>query len=91
MKDLDATKKISDIVSCLIRKIKRHSRALAIILNMFDSFKQEVLDALTTMFYPIYDMDPLHLLANKQITNNRLSYIGSNLWEEQSNFTYSLI
>ena len=68
------------------KKIKRHSRALAIILNMFDSFKQEVLDALTTMFYPIYDMDPLHLLANKQITNNRLSYIGSNLWEEQSTF-----
>jgi len=46
---------------------------------MFDSFKQEVLDALTTMFHPIYDMDPLYLLTNKQITNNRLSYIGSNL------------
>jgi len=87
MKDLNATKKISDIISSLIKKIKRNSRALAIILNMFDSFKQEVLDALTTMFHPIYDMDPLYLLANKHITNDRLSYIGSNLWVEQSNFT----
>jgi len=64
MKDLDVTKNFLDIVSCFIRKIKRNSRVLAIILNMFHSFKQEVLDALTTMFHPIYDMDPLYLLTN---------------------------
>lgn len=53
---------------------------------MFDSLKQEVLGALITMFHPIYDIDPLHLPANKQITDDKLSYIGSNLWKEQSTF-----
>ena len=39
------------------------------------------------MFLPIYAIDPLHLIANNQIADDRLNNIGSNLWKEQSDFT----
>lgn len=39
------------------------------------------------MFPPIYTTGPLPLLANNHLTDNKLNYIGSNLWKEQSDFT----
>ena len=45
------------------------------------------MDALTTMFLPTYAIDPLHLIADNQIADDRQNNIGSNLWKEQSDFT----
>jgi hypothetical protein len=64
------------------REIDRTSRASAVILNTFDSFEQDVLDALSPMFPPIYTVGPLQLLVD-QIPNGDLKNIGSNLWKEQ--------
>uniref|UniRef100_A0A2K1XER1 Anthocyanidin 3-O-glucosyltransferase n=1 Tax=Populus trichocarpa TaxID=3694 RepID=A0A2K1XER1_POPTR len=39
------------------------------------------------MFLPTYAIDPLHLIADNQIADDRQNNIGSNLWKEQSDFT----
>ncbi|KAK7850997.1 7-deoxyloganetin glucosyltransferase [Quercus suber] len=66
-----------------IRETKRAPRALAIILNTFDPFKQHLLDTLSSMLSCIYTIGPLVLLAN-QVKDNSLKSIGSNLWKEES-------
>ena len=65
----------------LIREIDRTSRASAVIINTFDSFEQDVLDALSPIFPPIYTLGPLQLLVD-QIPNGNLKNIGSNLWKD---------
>uniref|UniRef100_A0A6N2L244 Glycosyltransferase N-terminal domain-containing protein n=1 Tax=Salix viminalis TaxID=40686 RepID=A0A6N2L244_SALVM len=71
----------TDINDFVIRDIDRTSRASAVIINTFDSFEQDVLDALSPMLPPIYTVGPLQLLVD-QIPNGNLKNIGSNLWEE---------
>ena len=70
------------MVNFLIRETERSSRASAVILNTFDPFEQDVLDALSTLKLPrIYTVGPLLLLAD-QIKDEQLKSIGSNLWKE---------
>ena len=64
-------------------KIRETRRASAIILNTFDPFKQNVLDALSSMLSLIYTIGPLVLLAD-QVKDDSLKSIGSNLWKEES-------
>jgi len=60
---------------------KRAQKASAIIFNTFDALEHEVLDALSSMFPPIYSIGPLQLLLN-QIPDSDHKSIGSNLWKE---------
>jgi hypothetical protein len=60
---------------------ERARKASALILNTFDGLEHKVLDALSSMFPPIYSIGPLHLLQN-QIPDGDLKSIGSNLWKE---------
>ncbi|KAE8056919.1 hypothetical protein FH972_013651 [Carpinus fangiana] len=60
---------------------ERARKASALIFNTFDALEHEVLDALSSMFPPIYSIGPLHLLQN-QIPDGDLKSIGSNLWKE---------
>ena len=66
----------------LICQTERASRASGIILNTFDTFEQDALDALSSMLPRIYTIGPLVLLAN-QIKDENLKSIDSNLWKEQ--------
>ena len=66
-----------------IHETERAPRASAVILNTFDPFEQEVLDALSSMLPRIYTVGPLMLLAD-QIKDDNLKSIGSNLWKEES-------
>ncbi|XP_059460409.1 7-deoxyloganetin glucosyltransferase-like [Corylus avellana] len=61
---------------------ERARKASALLFNTFDALEHEVLDALSSMFPPIYSIGPLHLLQN-QIPDDDLKSIGSNLWKEE--------
>jgi hypothetical protein len=75
LRDLPSFVRSTDIndfmLHFLIREIDRTSRASAVIINTFDSFEQDVLDALYPMFPPIYTFGPLQLLVD-QIPNGNL-------------------
>jgi hypothetical protein len=60
---------------------ERAQKASALIFNTFDALEHEVLDALSSMFPPIYSIGPLQLLLN-QIPDSDHKSIGSNLWKE---------
>lgn len=62
---------------------ERAKKASALIFNTFDALEHEVLEALSSMFPPIYSIGPLHLLLN-QIPDNDHKSIGSNLWKEEA-------
>ncbi|ONH90606.1 hypothetical protein PRUPE_8G063400 [Prunus persica] len=64
--------------------VERASKASAIILNTYDTLEYKVLEALSSMFAPIYTIGPNHLLVNKIVPQNTiLSSIGSSLWKEE--------
>ncbi|KAL4614837.1 hypothetical protein ACB092_07G081600 [Castanea dentata] len=87
LKDLPSFIRTTDendiMLNFKIRESERVPRASAVILNTFDSFEQEVLDALSSMLPRIYTIGPLMLLAD-QIKDDNLKSIGSNLWKEES-------
>ncbi|XP_034676535.1 7-deoxyloganetin glucosyltransferase-like [Vitis riparia] len=62
-------------------ELERAHKASAIIFNTFDALEHEVLDAISTMYPPIYTIGPISLLMN-QIQDKDLKSIGSNLWKE---------
>ena len=57
-------------------------RASAIILNTFDPFEQDVLDAMSSTLPRIYTIGPLVLLAD-QIKDGKLKSVRSKLWKEE--------
>ncbi|TXG48396.1 hypothetical protein EZV62_027690 [Acer yangbiense] len=68
-----------------LKESQRASKASAIILNTFDDyeFEHDVLSDLSSILIPpIYSIGPLHLLL-KNIPQNGLDSIGSNLWREE--------
>ncbi|XP_059636734.1 7-deoxyloganetin glucosyltransferase-like [Cornus florida] len=71
------------MIKFAIDEAERDKRASAIIFNTFEELEHDVVDALSSMFPPIYTIGPLHLLIN-QIDNDDLKLIGSNLWKEES-------
>ena len=86
LKDLPSFIKTTDendiMLNFLIRESERTPRAIAIILNTFDLFEQDVVDALSSMLSHIYTIGPLVLLED-QIKDDNLKSIGSNLWKEE--------
>ncbi|XP_075642724.1 7-deoxyloganetin glucosyltransferase-like [Castanea sativa] len=65
-----------------IRETESVSRASAVILNTFDLFEKDVLDALSNMLPCLYTIGPLVSFVD-QIKDNNLESIGSNLWKEE--------
>ncbi|KAF8411202.1 hypothetical protein HHK36_003746 [Tetracentron sinense] len=63
--------------------VERSSKASAIIFNTFEALERDVLNALSSMFPPIYAIGPLSLLQD-QISDNELKKIESNLWKEET-------
>jgi hypothetical protein len=70
------------ILDFTVVETERAQKASALIFNTFDALEQEVLDALSSMFPPIYSIGPLHLL-HSQILDNDLKSIGLNLWKQE--------
>ena len=66
----------------LQHECERARRASAIILNTFDAFEHDVLNALSSILPPVFSIGPLNLLLNS-ITDKDLKSIGSNLWKEE--------
>jgi hypothetical protein len=64
-------------------EMERAQKASALIFHTFDALEHEVLDALSSMFPPIYSIGPLQLLLN-HIPDSDYKSIGSNLWKEES-------
>ncbi|KAI5313460.1 hypothetical protein L3X38_042636 [Prunus dulcis] len=72
------------MLSFALGVVERASKASAIILNTYDTLEYKVLEALSSMFPPIYTIGPNHLLVNKIVPQNTiLSSIGSSLWKEE--------
>ncbi|XP_042517115.1 7-deoxyloganetin glucosyltransferase-like [Macadamia integrifolia] len=71
------------MLNFLNRESRRSNKATAIIVNSFDAFEKDVLDALSSLLPCIYSIGPLHLLLNR-IQDEKLKAIGSNLWREES-------
>ncbi|KAL6269713.1 hypothetical protein ACE6H2_026624 [Prunus campanulata] len=72
------------MLSFAMGEVERASKASAVILNTYDTLEYEVLEALSSMFPPIYTIGPNHLLVNKVVPQNTiLSSIGSSLWKEE--------
>ncbi|XP_075659249.1 7-deoxyloganetin glucosyltransferase-like [Castanea sativa] len=65
-----------------IRETESVSRASAVILNTFDLFEKDVLDALSNMLPCLYTIGPLVSFVD-QIKDNNLESIGSNLWKQE--------
>ncbi|XP_057974118.1 7-deoxyloganetin glucosyltransferase-like isoform X1 [Malania oleifera] len=69
------------MVNFIMNEIERAQKASAIILNTFDALEHNVLNALSSMFPPVCAIGPLQLQFT-QISDNKLNFIGSNLWKE---------
>ncbi|KAF8405854.1 hypothetical protein HHK36_007931 [Tetracentron sinense] len=63
-------------------ELERAHKASAMIFNTFEIFERDVLDALSSMFPPIYTIGPLQLLQN-HFSDNGLKSIESNLWQNE--------
>ncbi|XP_028072461.1 7-deoxyloganetin glucosyltransferase-like [Camellia sinensis] len=65
--------------------IDKAHEASTIIFNTFDAFEHDVLEALSTMYPPIYLIGPLQFLLD-QFPQNHLNSIGSSLWKEETEY-----
>ncbi|KAF8411200.1 hypothetical protein HHK36_003744 [Tetracentron sinense] len=73
----------SDIMLNFFKEeVERAFKASAIVINTFEAFERDALDALSSIVPPIYTIGPLQLLQD-QILDNGLKNIGSNLWKEE--------
>ncbi|XP_022762410.1 7-deoxyloganetin glucosyltransferase-like [Durio zibethinus] len=70
------------MLNFLAAESEKAAKASAVIVNTFDEFEHDVVEALSSMLPRIYTIGPLHLLLN-QIPQTHLNSIGSNLWKEE--------
>ncbi|CDP21827.1 unnamed protein product [Coffea canephora] len=70
------------MVKFVLQETERAKKALAIILNTFEELEEDVINALSAILPPIYAIGPLQLLQ-KEVKDERLSVVGSNLWKEE--------
>jgi hypothetical protein len=54
-----------------------------IIINTFEEFEHEVLEAISSKFPNIYNIGPIHLLG-RHVPESQFMSLGSNLWKEDS-------
>ncbi|KAI4296385.1 hypothetical protein L6164_036348 [Bauhinia variegata] len=73
------------MVNFFLRGMEEAHKASIIVINTFEEFERDALEALSRMFPPLYSIGPLHVLVN-QIPESKLASIGSNLWKEDSFF-----
>ncbi|XP_058754702.1 7-deoxyloganetin glucosyltransferase-like, partial [Vicia villosa] len=68
----------------VLGECQRALKASAIILNTFDALEHDVLQAFSSIsnLPPVYSIGPLNFLL-KEVTDNELNSIGSNLWKEE--------
>ncbi|XP_022738554.1 7-deoxyloganetin glucosyltransferase-like [Durio zibethinus] len=87
LKDLPSFLRTTDpdfvMLDFIFRETERARKASAIILNTFDDLEHEVLRALSSMLPPIYSVGPLHLPLHREVHDNDLKQLGSNLWKEE--------
>ncbi|KAH7849671.1 hypothetical protein Vadar_021255 [Vaccinium darrowii] len=67
----------------VLGEIANAHRASAIIFNTFEKLEHHVLDPLSSIFPQIFPIGPLHLLKD-EINDDKLNFIESNLWKEES-------
>ncbi|KAG2705072.1 hypothetical protein I3760_05G035500 [Carya illinoinensis] len=73
------------MLNFILEMVEKASKASAIVVNTFDALEHEGLDALSSLFPPIYSIGPLHLLLNQIPQNNsKLNNIDSNLWKDET-------
>ncbi|KAL7262590.1 hypothetical protein ACSBR1_000869 [Camellia fascicularis] len=83
LKDLPSFIRAIDIkVDFVLEVIDKANKGSAIIFNTFDALEPDVLEALSTMYPPIYTIGPLQFLLD-QFPQNHLNSIGSSLWKEE--------
>ena len=70
------------MVKFVLQETERAKKALAIILNTFEELEEDVINALSAILPPIYAIGPLQFLE-KEVKDERLSVVGSNLWKEE--------
>lgn len=72
------------MIDFVLWECERALKASAIILNTFDALEQDVLQAFSSInnLPPVYSIGPLNFLF-KEVTDNELNSIGSNLWKEE--------
>ncbi|XP_057470256.1 7-deoxyloganetin glucosyltransferase-like isoform X2 [Actinidia eriantha] len=87
LKDLPTFIRTTDpndiMVAYALEVVDISHKASAMVFNTFDALEHDVLEALSTMFPPIYALGPLQLLLN-QIPENDLDSIRSSLWKEEA-------
>ncbi|XP_042981069.1 7-deoxyloganetin glucosyltransferase-like [Carya illinoinensis] len=73
------------MLNFILEIVEKASKASAIVVNTFDALEHEGLDALSSLFPPIYSIGPLHLLLSQIPQNNsKLNNISSNLWKDEA-------
>ncbi|KAL7595923.1 hypothetical protein Lser_V15G30972 [Lactuca serriola] len=63
-------------------QLHKAKKASGIIFNTFDDLEHDILATLASVFPPCYAIGPLHLLE-KQLVDESLASIESNLWKEE--------
>ncbi|KAH7835226.1 hypothetical protein Vadar_024126 [Vaccinium darrowii] len=87
LKDLPSFVRTTDpndqMVKFHIEEAEAALKASAIILNTFDALEKPVLDSLSSFLPPVYALGPLQLMV-KQVSDERLKSMHSNMWKEES-------
>ncbi|CAL5384070.1 unnamed protein product [Camellia sinensis] len=86
LKDLPSFIRATELnvmIHFVLEAIDKAHEASAIIFNTFDALEHDVLEALSTMYPPIYPIGPFQLLLD-QFPQNHLNSIGSSLWKEET-------
>ncbi|CAK9309184.1 unnamed protein product [Citrullus colocynthis] len=71
------------ILNFVIQFLKRCKEASAIVLNTYDVLEEDVLETLSSFNPLLCTIGPLHMMV-KQIEDEKVRAIGSNLWAEES-------
>ncbi|KAK4271275.1 hypothetical protein QN277_019990 [Acacia crassicarpa] len=89
LKDLPSFARVTNsnnfLLNFLMAELQRAQKAQAIIFNKFEELDSDALNALSSIFPPLYHIGPLPLLLT-QIPHDHhlLESIGSNLWKEET-------
>ncbi|CAI9089847.1 OLC1v1024494C1 [Oldenlandia corymbosa var. corymbosa] len=70
------------MIKFVLQETGRAHKASAMILNTYDELEKDFLGPLSTLLPPICTIGPLNLLE-KQVDDDKLAALGSNLWKEE--------
>ncbi|XP_068636696.1 7-deoxyloganetin glucosyltransferase-like [Aristolochia californica] len=72
------------LLNFLNREAQRTSKAAAVILNSFDEFEHDILQAMASIVPPLYTIGPLAVLCDQIPDDAEVKSLGSNLWKEDT-------